>query len=430
MKLDHLRLLSLKGRRALLRDFMLLSTVLGSLSWCQTQDLHAQDLHAQGLPSPQHTNKAVHGGCDTKAIECANAASPFIQADGTVLLVWTAKGSVMVAKSKDGGQSFAEGMEIAHHDKFLDTGADARAQITGDAFGRVMVAYAFFKDSQWNAQINISTSLDHGEHFSPPKPLIPKGVSERFPSLGLDQRQRLFVTWVDKRLVHQERLKGRKKLGGSVALAYTDDWGLSFKGEHVVHTDSCECCRIALDVSMPQTKLLAYRALFSGGLRDHAVQVLSDQGQASAPRKVADDHWQTDVCPHQGPTVALSENTTIHTAWFTQGQQRQGLFYARSSDLGAHFSTPMAMGDLNTPESRPYVVSLGQEVWMVWKRFDGQRSSVMMRHSSDDGQSWSHEVSLSQTAGYSDHPLLIKTSKRVYLSWLTRIEGFQLKALN
>ncbi len=116
MKLDHLRLLSLKGRRALLRDFMLLSTVLGSLSWCQTQDLHAQDLYAQGLPSPQHTNKAVHGGCDTKAIECANAASPFIQADGTVLLVWTAKGSVMVAKSKDGGQSFAEGMEIAHHD--------------------------------------------------------------------------------------------------------------------------------------------------------------------------------------------------------------------------------------------------------------------------------------------------------------------------
>ena len=139
--------------------------------------------------------------------------------------------------------------------------------------------------------------------------------------------------------------------------------------------------------------------------------------------------WLSFQC-QSTPTVALSENTTIHTAWFTQGQQRQGLFYARSSDLGAHFSTPMAMGDLNTPESRPYVVSLGQEVWMVWKRFDGQRSSVMMRHSSDDGQSWSHEVPLSQTAGYSDHPLLIKTSKRVYLSWLTRIEGFQLKALN
>jgi hypothetical protein len=90
----------------------------------------------------------------------------------------------------------------------------------------------------------------------------------------------------------------------------------------------------------------------------------------------------------------------------------------------------MAMGDLNANESRPFVLALGEHIWMVWKRFDGQHAKVMMRRSTNDGASWSTEQVLAQTAGYSDHPLLLKHRERVYLSWLTRIEGFQLLALN
>ena len=339
-------------------------------------------------------------------------------------------GSVMIAKSTDGGRSFAKAQELARHEKFLDTGADARAQIVGDAHGRVMVVYAFFKDKQWNAQINLITSVDFGEHFSTPKPLIKNGVSERFPSLGLDAQERLFVAWVDKRVVHQQRLKGVKQLGGSIALAYSADWGLSFKPEHIVNPRSCECCRIALDVSMPKTKVMAYRGLFSGGVRDHAVQVFSNEAHPLEPTKVADDRWQTDVCPHQGPSVAVSVNQTLHTVWFTQGEHRQGLFYAYSKDLGRHFSPPMALGDVHANESRPFVLAQDQHVWIVWKRFDGQHAKVMMRSSNNDGASWSTEQVLAQTAGYSDHPLLLKHRERVYLSWLTRIEGFQLLALN
>jgi hypothetical protein len=33
---------------------------------------------------------------------------------------------------------------------------------------------------------------------------------------------------------------------------------------------------------------------------------------------------------------------------------------------------------------------------------------------------------LAKTAAYSDHPLLLRQDQNVYLSWLTRADGYQL----
>ena len=340
----------------------------------------AQMTHMAHMASSAPSRAVDPQECVTQALACAQAATPLLQADGSLLLLWTANGSVMLAKSTDLGQTFSPAVELAQHGKFLDTGSDARAQIIGDDTGRVLIAYAFFKDRQWNAQINVLTSTDAGLHFSEPKALIKNGVSERFPSLGIDQERRVYVAWVDKRWVHQQRANGVNTLGGSIAISYTDDWAQSFKAETLVNPQSCECCRIGMDVSSAGPFALAYRA--------------------------------------------------IHTVWFTQGEHRTGLFYARSDDQGRHFSAPMAMGDVNSQESRPFVLAQGREAWMVWKRFDGVHSSVWLRHSDDDGHTWSPETSVSQTASYSDHPLLIKHQGRVYVSWFTRMEGYRLMALN
>ena len=395
----------------------------------------AQMTHMAHMASSAPSRAVDPQECVTQALACAQAATPLLQADGSLLLLWTANGSVMLAKSADLGQTFSPAVELAQHGKFLDTGSDARAQIIGDDTGRVLIAYAFFKDRQWNAQINVLTSTDAGLHFSEPKALIKNGVSERFPSLGIDQDRRVYVAWVDKRWVHQQRANGVNTLGGSIAINYTDDWAQSFKAETLVNPQSCECCRIGMDVSSAGPFALAYRAIFDKGVRDSALQMISPQGptkalKAHAVQRVAIDHWQTDVCPHHGPAVAIGENQTLHTVWFTQGEHRKGLFYARSDDHGRHFSAPMAMGDVNSQESRPFVLAQGREAWMVWKRFDGVHSSVWLRHSDDDGHTWSPETSVSQTASYSDHPLLIKHQGRVYVSWFTRMEGYRLMALN
>ena len=63
---------------------------------------------------------------------------------------------------------------------------------------------------------------------------------------------------------------------------------------------------------------------------------------------------------------------------------------------------------------------------MVWKEFDGTHSFVYMKQSANDGKTWGIPQMISKTSGYSDHPLLVNQGNTVFLSWLTRLDGYQL----
>jgi len=54
---------------------------------------------------------------------------------------------------------------------------------------------------------------------------------------------------------------------------------------------------------------------------------------------------------------------------------------------------------------------------------------VMMRISPDDGKTWSQPERLISTKGFSDHPLLVQQNNHVYLSWLTRKDGYHFREL-
>jgi Neuraminidase (sialidase) len=336
---------------------------------------------------------------------------------------------VSVAQSSDLGKSFSAPVMVATHGKSLDAGSDARPQLAVTQNGKVFLAYAFFKDANWNAQINTVRSEDGGKTFSTPQALVKDGSSQRFPSLVSRPDGSIFIAWVDKRLVAAAKNSGQQRLGGSIAYSFSRDDGKTFEVEKIANESSCECCRIGAAVDPQGGVGIVYRAIFSGGIRDHATQVItaSSTGQI---RRVSNDAWKTDACPHHGPTIAISGSGKMHVAWFTQGSNRAGVFYANSSNRGETYSKPQRIGGQDTNVSRPYLLAIGQSVWLVWKEFDGQKTSVFLKQSGDDGMTWSKPALLSSTAGYSDHPLLINDGSKVYLSWLTREDGYQLIPLN
>ena len=363
--------------------------------------------------------------CHGVGLECANAATPFFTQDGKLLLAWTANGVVAVAQSSDLGKTFSPAVKIAEHGKSLDAGADARPQIVADKLGNIFLAYAFFKDANWNAQINTARSIDGAKTFSKPESLVNDSSSQRFPSVLIKSDGDIFISWIDKRLVSAAKQGGQNRLGGSIAYSFSQDGGKNFQVERFANESSCECCRIGGSLDPKGNPVLAYRAIFPGGIRDQASQVISDSG-AGPIRKVADDNWKTDACPHHGPSIAVSNAGTYHVAWYTQGSKRSGVFYANSSNQGASYTKPSRVGSESANVSRPYLLALGQQVWLVWKEFDGAQSSVYLKESGDDGKTWTTPKILSSTAGYSDHPLLLAQGSQVFLSWLTRHDGYQL----
>jgi BNR repeat-like domain len=363
--------------------------------------------------------------CEGSGLGCANAATPFLTSDGKLYLTWTAGGIVSVAQSEDLGKTFSAPVKIAEHGKSLDAGGDARPQVVANG-NKVFLTYAFFKDTHWNAQVNAVHSDDGGKTFSAPASIVNDTSSQRFPIVALEPNGKLFVSWIDKRIVAASKGTDHEMLGGSIAYALSDNFGQSFQAEKIANKDSCECCRIGAAVDPKGGVAIAYRAIFPVGIRDHASQLISDSGKAGPVRRISDDNWKTDVCPHQGPSIAVSGAGTFHVAWFTQGKNRSGVFYANSHDEGKTYSLPVRVGREDTNVSRPYLLALDRSVWLVWKEFDGQNTLVFMKNSTDDGKTWSQVKLLAQTSEYSDHPLLISKANEVFLSWLTREHGYQL----
>lgn len=363
--------------------------------------------------------------CQGDGLQCANAATPFFDQNGKLLLAWTANGVVSVAQSTDLGKTFTPTTKIAEHGKSLDAGSDARPQIVSDKAGNVFLAYSFFKDANWNAQINTARSTDGGNTFSVPASLVKDSSSQRFPSVLINSDGNIFISWIDKRLVAAAKKGGEKRLGGSIAYSSSQDGGKTFQVERFANESSCECCRIGAALDPQNQPIIVYRAIFPGGIRDQASQVISSKG-AETVRKVADDDWKTDACPHHGPSIAVSGAGKFHVAWYTQGSKRSGVFYANSSNQGLTYSKPSRIGMDGSNVARPYLFSMGQQVWLVWKEFDGKKSSVYIQDSVDDGNTWSSSRVLASTEGYSDHPLLLSHGDAVFLSWLTRADGYQL----
>ena len=390
---------------------------------------HSHGSHAAPNASTPTQSVAPAAPCKDATLQCARSATPLFTQDGALWLAWAGGGTISIARSTDLGAKFEPSKEIAQHGGFLDTGPDARPQLVGDSTGHLVVAYGFFRDKNWNAQVNVSRSTDAGKSFSVPTPISQDPTSQRFPTLLTDPEGQIFASWIDKRIVAQANKSGKQQLGGSIAYAWSADSAKSFTQESIAQPNSCECCRIASALTPDGLPVILYRAIFEGAVRDHAIQTFTARTLPGPTRRVAIDNWATDSCPHHGPALAVSPAGVQHVAWFTQGSARTGSFYARSTDQGKTFSTPVAIGNPEAMPGRPYLLATSTGLWLTWKEFDGKRTAIFAQHSTDDGAQWSPPKLIAETVGYSDHPLLVQRDHVAYLSWLTAAQGYRLLKL-
>jgi hypothetical protein len=375
----------------------------------------------------------VHGGaniaCADTSLACATAATPAFGPDGSLWLVWAAGGRVSVAHSTDGGASFGAAV-VVNQDKIrIDNGPDARPKIVVDAMGRITVAYGIFKDEAYNGEAFFARSTDGGKSFSTPVPLTDDTASQRFEALALDSDGRLFAAWIDKRAGVAAKRQGRPYVGAALAFAWLESEGATVPPARIAQENTCECCRLGIAFAGKGQPAVLFRNVFDGGVRDHAIMTFADPATPGPVYRVSVDDWRIDACPHQGPSLSIGPAGTYHAAWFTEGSVRQGLFYARSTDGGRTFSTPLAIGTPDRQPSRPQVLALHDAVLLAWKEFDGERATVSAMMSRDDGATWSAPKTVAATGGASDHPLLIGVGDRVFLSWLTHREGYRLLPL-
>ncbi|MBP1297290.1 sialidase family protein [Bradyrhizobium elkanii] len=376
--------------------------------------------------SHQHASEAA---CEETALRCATKVAPAFGRDGTLWLAWMAGGQISVASSKDQGKSFSTPVQVTRERLNLDWGPDARPKLAIDAKGNIAVAFSIFRDQNFNGQVLTTRSTDGGRSFDAPKPITASNESQRFEAIGFDPAGAVFAAWLDKRNRVPAQQRGQKYDGAGLFFASSKDGGATYSDARLVADNTCECCRLALAFDGAGHPVVVFRNIFEGGVRDHAIVTFSDLATPGEIHRVSRDDWQIAACPHHGPSLTISPEGTYHVTWYTNGKARKGLFYARSRDGGKTFSVPLPVGQPNRSPSRPQIIAGPQGLVMAWKEFDGQKTTIDLMTSHDDGATWSKPTVIADTADSSDHPLLVSDSRQTYLSWMTKADGYHFQAI-
>jgi hypothetical protein len=371
---------------------------------------------------------APAAACAKASIECARSATPVFGPEGQVWLVWSHGDMVYVSTSVDGGATFASARAVTEKMPTLDDNSEARPRLTLLADASLLLTFTQ-RDSHYAGRLFTARSVDGGRTFSAPQPMLSE-AGQRFGTPLLLPSGRVVVAWLDMRNNRAAKARGQSYKDTGVAMAWSDDNGQSFQGKAIVSDYACDCCRMAAAVGADGQAVFAWRQVFDGTTRDHVAARLNPDGTLGPLQRIAEDGWKIDACPMHGPSLSTGPDGISHATWFTGAPGKAGLYYARSSSQGAPFGPPQALGNPAKKPTRPQVAAgPGSSVWRAWKEFDGQTTSVQAQHSMDAGVTWSAAVEVARTRSASDHPQLLAHGDAVYLSWLTRAEGYALTPL-
>jgi hypothetical protein len=340
-------------------------------------------------------------------------------------LAWSAAGKVSVARSLDLGRTFTAPVAVNREPLDLDWGPDARPKIAVDRDDRVFVAFAIFKDKAFNGEVLFARSSDAGRSFAAPVPITASAESQRFEAIELDADGSLFAAWLDKRNRVPAKAKNESYIGAALAFTWANDHGGTISETRIAQDNTCECCRLGIAFAGLSRPVVVFRNVFDRTVRDHAVITFSDPWTPGPVHRISVDDWKTDACPHHGPSLAISSDGAYHVTWFTNGSVRKGLFYARSTDRGLTFSEPMPIGRPDRNPSHPYLIAAKGALWLAWKEFDGERTTIPVMISHDNGSTWSTPNVAAETSNASDHPMLVTDGARVFLSWQAQSNGYR-----
>jgi hypothetical protein len=367
--------------------------------------------------------------CEGAIVDCGTTPEATFDQQGRLWLVSVHQGFLYLQHSDNQAQSFSTPVKVNAAIERIESRGDSRPQIAVDKEGRLFISWVQKTEGKYAGRVRFTRSLDQGKSFDKVRTInTDEGlIGHRFVRMQLDSEGSILLAWLDKRDRVAAKKKGQKYRGTALYSVRSNDHGVSFSPNINLANHSCECCRLASTVDAEEGMYLFWRMIFDKNTRDHALLYLPKDQSVEPLLRASYDQWQVDACPHHGPDMEYM-NGKLFLTWFSQGDAQSGLMYASYDPQSNRFSPTQSL-DASPQASHPQIAGNGKQLFQVWKRFNGENTLILSRVSSDQGQSWSKDKVLTQTAGSSDHPRLIRMQNKVYLSWLSADEGYQLLAL-
>lgn len=263
------------------------------------------------------------------------------------------------AVSKD-GKSFGKPVIIPGSEGIQPHGENLPKIIFKES-GEVIALWGTKSNSQKNkyaGMVSYNQSFDGGNTWnSNVQKLVPDTAAndQRYYDVAILQNGEVGIIWLDNR-------KTNGKEGSALFFAATKGRDGFRDGKRIAES-CCQCCRTDLFVDSKGGVHALYRGVINDSIRDMVHTVSMDGGKTfSTPKRISDDNWVINGCPHTGPSMTETEEG-LQFAWFTGGKNK-GSYFASSKDNGVSFSAREAVSELG---SHPQITGLSRgRVAIVW----------------------------------------------------------------
>ncbi|NOT83606.1 MAG: exo-alpha-sialidase [Methylococcaceae bacterium] len=388
---------------------------------------------AQKTKMHQHASLKKGVCADAKApplSQCSETVTATFDHHGTLWVAWVNNDQIYVQSSNDKGHSFSDPVVVNAAPEAVAAQNESRPKIKLDAQGNIYLTWVITLDKKRSTYVRFSRSTDGGKHFSTPVTVNDNVeiIRHRFDTLAVGNRGEIFIAWLDARHTEAAKKVGQEFKGLSLYFTWSNDGGQHFYPNQKIADHTCECCRLESAIDRNNLPVLAWRHIFEGGIRDHALVTFKDWHTPGDIQHLGAENWKIDACPHHGPGLAIADSNIYHAVWFSNSETKQGLFYGYSSDAGKSFSQPVNFGKAGA--THPHVLAVGQRVGVVWQEFDGKNNIVQFMQSTDAGKTWTKPVVAAQTAEMLDEPFLVSDGQQLYLSWHAPQQGYYLTLLD
>lgn len=246
-------------------------------------------------------------------------------------------------------------------------------------------------------QLRLARSEDGGKTFAAPIDIATEAVEGAIGSPGMINlfiaaNGDLYASWLDYRemftylTTHKKEPPKNHSINTQLRVARSTDGGRSFSASTLVTKPVCGCCGTKVAQKQDGPLFASTRAAWPelqgsvDAVRDIIVATSEDHGASwTKPIKVHDDRFKISACPDVAPGLSVDSKGLLHAAWYTGTERNPGIYYAVSSDNGKSFAKPIA---LLTDEWVPYAdVKLSLDSHdNAWVAFEDRRGDTDLIH--------------------------------------------------
>ncbi len=133
-----------------------------------------------------------------------------------------------------------------------------------------------------------------------------------------------------------------------------------------VSLDVCPCCRPSIGFSGEKVHV-TWRGVLNDNVRDIFVATSNDGGGTfGAAKRVAEDNWVLNGCPHSGAAVA-SLGSRLYIAWHTVRDKQNRLYLTYSDDGGETFGKRIDVSEGIFDPNHPQLLATGDRISLVFQ---------------------------------------------------------------